>query len=157
MHEIKQLEILLGTRLANNNLEILPLHSDIIIDQQKRVFFMSKPTYRKVIISTSIAESSITVPDIKYVIDFCLTKELWCDPYTNYTHLRVEWTSLSSIEQRKGRAGRVSNGTCYRLINRAFKEKLSVETVPEIHRAPLTKLILNVKRLKQGEPKRLLS
>jgi ATP-dependent RNA helicase TDRD9 len=102
MNEIKQLENILKRKLPNANLEILPLHSDIVIDQQKRVFLMSKPTYRKVIISTSIAESSITVPDIKYVIDFCLTKELWCDPYTNYTHLRVEWTSQSSIEQRKG-------------------------------------------------------
>ncbi|CAF1000834.1 unnamed protein product [Brachionus calyciflorus] len=101
--------ILKMTRLVQSYLEdiqvahqdddnILPLHSDIVINQQNRVFDRSEATWRKVIISTSIAESSITVPDVKYVIDFCLTKELYCDPYTNYSHLRLEWASVSSLD-----------------------------------------------------------
>lgn len=110
MEQIKQLQDLITEELPNNRLNILPLHSDIVIDQQKRVFEKSEPSWRKVIISTTIAESSITVPDVKYVIDFCLTKELYCDPYTNYTHLRMEWASKSSLNQRRGRAGRVSDG-----------------------------------------------
>ena len=54
------------------------------------------------ILSTNIAESSITVPDIKYVIDFCLTKNLVCDPDTNYTSLQMEWASKANSNQRKG-------------------------------------------------------
>jgi HrpA-like RNA helicase len=100
MEHIKQLQELLEHELPNNKLRILPLHSDIVIDQQNLVFQKTEPTWRKVIISTTIAESSITVPDVKYVIDFCLTKELYCDPFTNYTHLRLEWASKSSLNQR---------------------------------------------------------
>jgi ATP-dependent RNA helicase TDRD9 len=112
----------------------------------------------KVIISTKIAESSITVPDIKYVIDFCLTKELYCDPATNYTHLRVEWASKANLDQRSGRAGRVSDGICYRLITRQFYQELADYSTPAILREPLDKVILNVKRLKQpGEPRKILS
>jgi len=64
----------------------------------------------QVILSTNIAESSITVPDIKYVIDFCLTKNIQTDLETNMTCLRLEWASKANCIQRKGRAGRVSNG-----------------------------------------------
>ena len=124
MQQIQELSDLIKRELADKKLNVLPLHSDIILEQQVRVFEKPDPTWRKVIISTSIAESSITVSDIKYVIDFCLTKELYCDPYTSYTHLRLEWASKSSLNQRRGRAGRVSDGTCYRLITRAFHQDL---------------------------------
>ncbi len=98
------------------------------------------------------------MPDIKYVIDFCLTKELYCDPTTHYTNLRVEWASKSSLDQRRGRAGRVSDGVCYRLITREFYSKLDKHSVPCILREPLDKVILDVKRLGQpGEPKKILS
>ena len=159
MAQIQQLEELIRQRLPNSSLYILPLHSDIVIDQQKRVFEAPQSTRRKVIISTRIAESSITVADVKYVIDFCLTKELWCDPFTNYTHLRMEWTSISSMNQRKGRAGRVSDGACYRLITRKFFNKFDDQPIPQILREPLTKLVLNVKRLKlkNKDPKRFLA
>jgi ATP-dependent RNA helicase TDRD9 len=71
---------------------------------------------------------------------------------------KIDFSFFSNrIGINEGRAGRVSNGTCFRLISRLFKNTLLRETMPEIHRVPLTKLILNVKRLKQGEPKRVLS
>jgi len=113
-----------------------------------------------VIISTSIAESSITVPDVKYVIDFCLTKSLYCDQdATNYTSLRLEWTTKSSMDQRRGRAGRVSNGKCYRLITKRFmKSSIQSYPSPAILRQPLDKIILNIKKLKPNEePKRILA
>ncbi len=58
--------------------------------------------------STNMAESSVTIPDIVYVIDFCLTKKLVTDTATNYASLRLDWADKSSCIQRKGRAGRVS-------------------------------------------------
>lgn len=120
MQQIHAISDMIKRELPDRKLTVLPLHSDIVIEQQVRVFEKPQPTWRKVIISTSIAESSITVPDVKYVIDFGLTKELYCDPSTNYTHLRLEWASKSSMNQRRGRAGRCGDGICYRLISRQF-------------------------------------
>jgi HrpA-like RNA helicase len=158
MFHIQRLQQIIYKELNDCKLKVIPLHSDIVVDQQIRVFEKSEPTWRKIIISTSIAESSITVPDIKYVIDFGLTKELYSDPQTNYTHLRLEWASKSSMNQRRGRAGRVSDGTCYRLLPKRFYDLLPEHTKPAIQREPLSKVVLDVKRLKQtGEPKRILS
>jgi ATP-dependent RNA helicase TDRD9 len=111
MHDIQTLNDLITKEFpAEYKIDVIPLHSEIPLLQQQRVFLKPQACHRKVIISTSIAESSITVSDIKYVIDFCLTKELYSDPQTNYTHLRQEWASRSSVNQRRGRAGRVSDG-----------------------------------------------
>ena len=71
------------------------------------VFEEPKPTKRKVILSTNMAESSVTIPDVEYVVDFCLTKYLEADPETNYVALKLHWADKNSCEQRKGRAGRV--------------------------------------------------
>ena len=67
------------------------------------------------------------------VIDFCLVKQLSCDWETNFCTLRTEWASLASLTQRQGRAGRVSNGRCYRLISREFLSKHIISySVPEM-------------------------
>ncbi|KAK3092629.1 hypothetical protein FSP39_005160 [Pinctada imbricata] len=140
------------------NLKIIPLHSTITMEEQGEVFLSPTDGVRKVILSTNIAESSITVPDIKYVIDFCLTKNLVCDPDTNYTSLQVEWASKANCIQRKGRAGRVSDGRVYRMIDRAFWETYIPEYgVPEMQRCPLEKLVLQTKVFDMGEPKALLA
>ncbi|CAC5402912.1 TDRD9 [Mytilus coruscus] len=113
---------------------------------------------RKIILSTNIAESSITVPDIKYVIDFCLTKSLVSDPDTNYTSLQLEWASRANCTQRKGRAGRVSDGRVYRMITRFFWETYIPDYgIPEMQRCPLEQLILQVKLLDLGQPKAILA
>lgn len=75
---------------------------------------------RKIIIATNIAESSITIPDIKYVIDFMLTKELYYDPMTKSESLQLSWVSKASSKQRAGRAGRVANGYVFRLCTEQF-------------------------------------
>lgn len=68
----------------NEKLVIFPLHSRLPFEETQRIFDPVTSGYRKVIISTNMAESSITIPDISFVIDFCLTKKLVCDPSTNY-------------------------------------------------------------------------
>ena len=75
---------------------------------------------RKVIVSTNIAESSITIPDVKYVIDFLLTKELYYDPASKSENLQVQWCSKANATQRKGRAGRVADGVVFRLCTQSF-------------------------------------
>ncbi|CAL1534991.1 unnamed protein product [Lymnaea stagnalis] len=136
----------------------IPLHSSITLDEQNKAFMKPARGYRKVIVSTNIAESSITVPDIKYVIDFCLTKSLCCDPETNYPQLQMEWASKANAKQRKGRAGRVSNGRIYYMVPKWFFERVLPDYgTPEMQRSPLESLILKSKIFNMGEPKALLA
>ncbi|KAM5128959.1 ATP-dependent RNA helicase TDRD9 isoform 2-T2 [Mantella aurantiaca] len=146
------------TNMVHKRLHVYPLHSSITLDEQNMVFMAPVMGYRKIILSTNIAESSITVPDVKYVIDFCLTKTLVCDEETNYQSLRLSWASKTNCDQRKGRAGRVSKGYCYRLVLKDFWDKFIPENViPEMLRSPLGSTILKVKLLDMGEPRALLA
>ncbi|CAN8009555.1 unnamed protein product [Ixodes pacificus] len=112
----------------------------------------------QIILSTNIAESSITVPDIKYVIDFCLTKSLVCDPDTKYSCLKMEWASKANCKQRQGRAGRVSEGRLYRMIPEDFYNNvLPSYGIPEMKRCPLELTVLKVKKLDLDEPKAMLA
>ncbi|KAI6646686.1 tudor domain containing protein 9 TDRD9, partial [Oopsacas minuta] len=139
------------------NVIVLPLHSTIGVEEQQKVFVKPPEGYRKVILSTNIAESSITVPDIRYVIDFCLVKELMNDPSTNYQCLRIAWASKASMMQRRGRAGRVAEGRVYRLISREFYRECREYTQPEIKRCPLEGVVLQTKVLDIGAPVEVLS
>ena len=74
----------------------------LVVDGRKVTLSRGCFSFRKVILATNIAESSITIPDIKYVIDFCMTKRLHCNVDSNLQHLKLEWTSKASAEQRRG-------------------------------------------------------
>nr|XP_030739073.1 ATP-dependent RNA helicase TDRD9 [Globicephala melas] len=146
------------TNMVHKRLQVYPLHSSVTLEEQNNVFLSPVPGYRKVILSTNIAESSVTVPDVKYVIDFCLTRTLVCDEDTNYQSLRLSWASKTSCDQRKGRAGRVSKGYCYRLIYKDFWDSsIPDHVIPEMLRCPLGSTILKVKLLDLGEPRALLA
>uniref|UniRef100_A0A672IHW2 ATP-dependent RNA helicase TDRD9 n=1 Tax=Salarias fasciatus TaxID=181472 RepID=A0A672IHW2_SALFA len=145
-------------KLVHKRLQVYPLHSTVTLEEQNVVFLSPVPGYRKVILSTNIAESSVTVPDVKYVIDFCLARRLMCDPETNYQSLCLTWASKTSCNQRRGRAGRVSKGYCYRLITKHFWQKEVTEyMIPEMLLAPLGSIVLKVKLLDMGDPPSLLS
>nr|XP_060611008.1 ATP-dependent RNA helicase TDRD9 [Anolis sagrei ordinatus] len=157
LEEINYMHELL-TGMAYRRLQVYPLHSSITLEEQTNVFLAPVPGYRKILLSTNIAESSVTVPDVKYVIDFCLARTLVCDEDTNYQSLRLCWASKSSCNQRKGRAGRVSKGYCYRLVRKDFWTRCIPETsVPEMMRCPLETTVLKVKLLNMGEPRALLA
>ncbi|CAL8272859.1 unnamed protein product [Merluccius merluccius] len=146
------------TTLARRRLQVYPLHSTVTLEEQNGVFLVPVPGYRKIILSTNIAESSVTVPDVKYVIDFCLARHLVCDKETNYQSLRLTWASKTNCNQRKGRAGRVSKGFCYRLITKEFWENDIPEyMIPEMLVSPLASIMLKVKLLDMGNPRMLLS
>ncbi|XP_056401543.1 ATP-dependent RNA helicase TDRD9 isoform X2 [Hyla sarda] len=146
------------TSMVHKRLHVYPLHSSITLDEQNMVFMAPVLGYRKIILSTNIAESSITVPDVKYVIDFCRTKTLVCDEETNYQSLRLCWASKTNCDQRKGRAGRVSKGYCYRLVHKDFwNDSIPENVVPAMLRSPLGNTILRVKVLEMGEPRAMLA
>ncbi|XP_061721919.1 uncharacterized protein LOC133528537 isoform X1 [Cydia pomonella] len=136
---------------------VLPLHSTITADEQVRVFQRAPPGHRKLILATNIAESSITVPDIKYVIDFCLMKILVADSATNFSTLSLTWASKSNCEQRAGRAGRVRDGRVYRLVPAKYYDKFQQDSPPEIVRCPLERLVLLAKMLDMGPPSDVLA
>ncbi|XP_077997158.1 ATP-dependent RNA helicase TDRD9-like [Glandiceps talaboti] len=155
--EINDMYQCLNSDLIPHRLWVLPLHSSITREEQSKVFTKSEKGRRKVILATNIAESSITVPDIKYVIDFMLIKCLVCDPETNYQSLQLNWASKANAIQRKGRAGRVSSGKVYRMITTYFWDRYIKEHgIPEMARCPLEHLVLQVKLLDLGEPKAIL-
>ena len=136
---------------------ILPLHSSINVEEQKKVFIPVSRTERKVILATNIAESSITVPDVHYVIDFCLTKNLVVDKETNLPTLKLEWATKANCRQREGRTGRVCDGRVFRLVYSMFYHQLPDYPEPEIKRCTLELCVLRTKVFNMGAPKRLLA
>ena len=140
-----------------NQLVLLPLHSTISGEEQARIFEEVPIDHRKIIIGTNIAESSITIPDLSCVIDFCLSKENHFNKYNNNERLHLTWASQASCTQRAGRAGRVSDGTVFRLIPFKFFHTLQQYSTPEMCRVPLDKLVLQIKTWNYKEPKELLS
>ncbi|XP_076750927.1 tudor domain containing 9 protein spindle E [Xylocopa sonorina] len=159
INEIEEVHNLLSLpKYKQAKWDIVILHSSITNEEQQRIFIKPPHGYRRVILSTNIAESSITVPDVKYVIDFCLTKQLVTDPRTNFQCLELSWASKVNCEQRAGRTGRVMDGRVYRLVPKKFYESmLPREVLPEILRAPLENLVLKTKLLDMGEPKAILA
>ena len=138
--------------------KIIPLHSSIPWEEHQLVFQDAPPRTRKIVLATTIAESSITIPDIRYVIDFCLTKNNVADPDTNYPRLVLEWACRNQLTQRAGRAGRVQHdGRVFTLIPESLAVCLPQEHTPEIQRVPLTKVVLDVKMLGMGSPKEILA
>ncbi|KAG5267526.1 hypothetical protein AALO_G00222740 [Alosa alosa] len=146
------------SKLGRKRLQVYPLHSTVTLEEQNEVFLVPVAGYRKIILSTNIAESSVTVPDVKYVIDFCLARHLVCDKDTNFRSLRLTWSSKTNCNQRKGRAGRVSKGYCYRLVTKDFWEREIPDfVIPEMLRSPLDSILLKVKLLDMGDPRTLLA
>ncbi|KAF5747340.1 Helicase domain-containing protein [Tripterygium wilfordii] len=124
----------------------LPLHGKLSSEEQFQVFqkFRGK---RKVIFATNLAETSITIPGVKYVIDSGMVKESKFDPNTGMNTLRVCWISQSSAEQRAGRAGRTEPGRCYRLYRKCDFESMPSNQEPEIRRVHLGVAVLRIMAL----------
>lgn len=133
----------------DKNVAVLPLFARLSASEQSRVF--SRGLGRKVIVATNIAETSITIPGIKYVIDTGLARISRYTPRSRITSLPVTAISKSSADQRKGRCGRVENGVCIRLYSEEDFENRPLFTSPEILRANLAEVILRMISLKLGD------
>ncbi|CAG9833375.1 unnamed protein product [Diabrotica balteata] len=126
----------------------LPLYSLLSTSQQQKVFESPPPGCRLCVISTNIAETSLTIPNIKYVVDTGKTKVKLYDKVTGVTSYVISWTSKASANQRAGRAGRVGPGHCYRLYSSAvFNDEFREYSVPEIQEKPVDDLYLQMKCL----------
>lgn len=129
-------------------LAVLPIYSQLPSDLQAKIFQKAEGGIRKCIVATNIAETSLTVDGILYVIDpgYCKLKVF--NPKIGMDALQIYPVSQASANQRKGRAGRTGPGQCYRLYTeRQFKEELLATTVPEIQRTNLANVVLLLKSL----------
>ncbi|XP_055370241.1 probable ATP-dependent RNA helicase DHX34 isoform X2 [Betta splendens] len=131
---------------------VLPLHSTLSLAQQDKVFDIAPPGVRKCIISTNIAETSVTIDGVRFVVDSGKVKEMSFDPKAKMQRLQEFWISRASSEQRKGRAGRTGPGVCYRLYAESDYDAFAPYPVPEIHRVALDSLILQMKSMSLGDP-----
>ncbi len=135
---------------TNNRWIVLQLHSTLSLADQDKVFDYPPEGVRKCIVSTNIAETSITIDGVRFVVDSGKVKEMQYDPVCKMQRLKEFWISRASAEQRKGRAGRTGPGVCFRLFEQAEYKALEPFSTPEIQRVPLDNLILQM--LSMGLP-----
>jgi len=130
-----------------STLHVLPLHASLETREQKKVFANPLPGKRKIVVATNVAETSITIDDIVAVIDSGRVKETSFDPQNNMRKLEETWASLAACKQRRGRAGRVQAGKCYKLYTRNLEAHMAERPDPEIRRVPLEQLCLAVRAM----------
>uniref|UniRef100_A0A669CYW2 RNA helicase n=1 Tax=Oreochromis niloticus TaxID=8128 RepID=A0A669CYW2_ORENI len=128
-------------------LYVLPLYSLLAPEQQAKVFRPPPPGTRLCIIATNVAETSLTIPGIKYVVDCGRVKKRFYDKVTGVSSFKVTWTSQASANQRAGRAGRTEPGHCYRLYSSAVFGDFTLFSEAEITRRPVEDLVLQMKDL----------
>jgi ATP-dependent helicase HrpA len=134
---------------AGDHVELFPLFGRLSSGDQQRVFAPSHR--RKVVVATNIAETSLTIPNIRFVIDAGLARVSRYNPRTRTKRLPIEPISRSSANQRKGRSGRVREGVCIRLYSEPDLAERPEHTQPEIQRANLAEVILRMKAFRLGE------
>ncbi|CAI6097615.1 unnamed protein product [Clonostachys chloroleuca] len=144
--EIAETAKKLGTRIKE--LIICPIYANLPSDLQAKIFEPTPENARKVVLATNIAETSLTIDGIVYVIDPGYVKENVYNPATGMSNLVVVPCSRASAGQRSGRAGRVGPGKCFRLYTKfAYMNEMDESTTPEIQRTNLNGVVLQLKSL----------
>lgn len=134
--------------LPSSSCDVIALHSSLSSINQRKVFDPPKPGVRKVVIATNIAETSITIDDVFWVIDTGKMKEMEFDSASGMNTLKETWISRANALQRAGRAGRVKPGTCFHLFSKhRFDNLLEASQRPEILRISLEQTCLRIKAL----------
>ena len=153
-----QEEIELAKKMINNQIKklrgkipncvVLPIYAALPSEEQAKIFLPVSKGERKIILATNIAETSITINGIAYVIDSGFCKQMCYDPRTGLETLAITPISKANAKQRAGRAGRVRPGKCFRLYtSSSYENELEEDNVPEIQRNNLISMILLMKSL----------
>lgn len=129
-------------------LHVLPLYSLLSSEKQAQIFAGAPPGSRLCVVATNVAETSLTIPGVKYVIDCGKVKTKHWDKVTGVTTFLVEWTSKAQADQRAGRAGRQGAGHAYRLYSSAvFNNDMKDFSIPEMQQRPVDDLLLQMKSM----------
>uniref|UniRef100_A0A8C5EDD9 ATP-dependent RNA helicase DHX29 n=1 Tax=Gouania willdenowi TaxID=441366 RepID=A0A8C5EDD9_GOUWI len=142
---------------AKSRYRIIPLHSTLSSKDQAAAFTVPPAGIRKIVLSTNIAETGVTIPDVVFVIDTGKTKENKYHESSQMSSLVETFVSKASALQRQGRAGRVRNGFCFRLYPKFRFDAFMDYSVPEILRVPLEELCLHIMKCQYGSPEEFLS
>jgi len=144
--EIHRVARLVNERLRLPNVDVVPLYGGLDRGEQDRAIEPAAPGRRKLVLATSVAETSLTIEGVRVVIDGGLSRVPRFEPSSGLTRLATVKVSRSSAEQRRGRAGRTEPGVCYRLWDEEQTRGLVPHQRPEIQEADLTGLALDLAR-----------
>ena len=150
MRLIRKLEL---SRLLEEDdvgaLRILPLYGSLSSKDQKRIFERPPDGVRKIVVATNIAETSVTIDDVRYVIDTGRAKEMQYDTLRGLSVLADTWVSQAAAKQRRGRSGRTAPGARFAMFSRAQFANMSPQQPPEMLRTPLQQLCLSIKAMSE--------
>ena len=140
--EIARAEAVLAQTLERHDIDVVALHGELSMAEQQAALSPAEPGTRRIVLATNVAESSVTLPGIRAVVDSGLAREPRFDPNSGFTRLETVNISQASADQRAGRAGRVAEGTAYRLW--AQSRRLEPSRTAEIGQAELSGLALEL-------------
>jgi ATP-dependent helicase HrpB len=150
--EIRRTEALLRERIGDPSIDIVPLYGALDADVQDRAMAPPPPGRRKVVLATSIAETSLTIEGVRVVIDCGLARVPRYEPDVGLTRLETVRVSRAAADQRRGRAGRTEPGVCYRLWDEPQTAALEPANRPEILAADLSGLVLDLAHWGVADP-----
>ena len=150
--EIRRTQNFLGERIHDASIEIVPLFGALDAAVQDRAIAPAPEGHRKVVLATSIAETSLTIEGVRIVVDSGMARVPRYEPDIGLTRLETVRASRAAVDQRRGRAGRTEPGVCYRLWDEPQTASLSAYTQPEILTADLSSLVLDVAQWGVGDP-----
>lgn len=142
--EIRRVQSLLQSAGLDPSVRVLPLFGELSGDDQEAALLPAAQGTRKVVLSTNIAETSLTIQGVRIIVDSGLVRRSLFDPATGMSRLETQRISRASAEQRQGRAGRVEPGVCYRVWSEGAQRSLAPFTPPEIVEADLAPLALEL-------------
>jgi ATP-dependent helicase HrpB len=150
--EIRRTQNFLNERIHDAGIEIVPLYGALDAGVQDRALQPAPKGQRKVVLATSIAETSLTIEGVRIVVDSGLARVPRYEPDIGLTRLETVRASRAAVDQRRGRAGRTEPGVCYRLWDEPQTTSLAAYTQPEILSADLSSLVLDLAQWGVGDP-----
>ena len=137
----------LGVNFSSSSYSLHLLHSSIPLSEQQAIFEPPAKGVRRIILATNVAETSVTIPDVVYVIDTAKIKEQRYDPDRHMSSLVSSWVGSSNLNQRAGRAGRHRSGEYYGVLGETRAESLQSHQTVEMKRVDLSNVVMHVKAL----------